>query len=215
MCGHGSVSVRHHPCRSLKEFADAGMMCDWSPQGKIFAAGAQDGRCMVWDARDRRLVARYTVQNAVRSVKFSSSPMDLLAFAEQEGRAHLVDTRMLDKKQASRRWARAHGMLGVDASRDDASGRVLAGAQAASEWGEHAGEHGGRNALCAGRDEARARMRGGYFGVGRRHVDAQDLLGRRTALILLGEPSLGQAGQPASVALAAAQVRVPRGLRKV
>jgi len=85
--------------RSLKEFADAGMMCDWSPQGKIFAAGAQDGRCMVWDARDRRLVARYTVQNAVRSVKFSSSPMDLLAFAEQEGRAHLVDTRMLDKKQ--------------------------------------------------------------------------------------------------------------------
>lgn len=82
-----------------RDFADAVLMCDWSPQGNLYAAGGQDGRCLVWDVRDRRAVARYLTHSAVRCVKFSSGPMDLLAFAESEGRVHLVDIRMLDHKQ--------------------------------------------------------------------------------------------------------------------
>lgn len=69
---------------------------------QVFAAGAQDGQCVVWDARDRRPVAKYRGLGAVRSVKFSSGPMDLLAFAEQEGRAHVVDTRMWCQAQVAR-----------------------------------------------------------------------------------------------------------------
>lgn len=41
------------------EACDAGMCCDWSPGGALFAAAFQDGVAAVWDHRSGRVVAHY------------------------------------------------------------------------------------------------------------------------------------------------------------
>ena len=85
--------------RSLREFSDAVMMCDWSPSQPIFAAVSQDGTCAVWDVRQRRVVAHFSAQGAIRAVKFSAGPMDLIALAECERSIRLVDARVMNRWQ--------------------------------------------------------------------------------------------------------------------
>ncbi|CAG9463104.1 unnamed protein product [Pedinophyceae sp. YPF-701] len=88
-----------HKTHTFQEFRDAGMACAWNPSGTLISAVSQDGRCCVWDAHSHRLLARYRTEGACRDVKFSSGPMDLLAFSEHTTRCHLVDARMLTRKQ--------------------------------------------------------------------------------------------------------------------
>lgn len=49
----------------------------------------------IWDARSKALVEKLKMGQPVRSIKFSSGPMDLLAFAEHEGVFNVLDARKL------------------------------------------------------------------------------------------------------------------------
>lgn len=84
--------------RVLTEATDAGMGCDWAPSGSCYAAAFQDGVAAMWDHRSG-LIARYRTPLACRSIKFSPSPLDLLAFAEHRARVHVVDQRMWGRLQ--------------------------------------------------------------------------------------------------------------------
>lgn len=81
------------------EARDAGMCCAWSASGRLFAAAFQDGTTCVWDHRSRAVVTRYHTPLACRNVKFSPAPLDLMAFAEHQGRTHVVDCRMWQRRQ--------------------------------------------------------------------------------------------------------------------
>jgi WD40 repeat protein len=81
------------------EASDAGMSCDWHPSGSLFAAASQDGCVVVWDARCLTPVTRFYTAMACRNVRFSPSPLDLMAFSEHRGRCHLADGRMWSRRQ--------------------------------------------------------------------------------------------------------------------
>ena len=52
----------------------------------------RDGSCL-------QAVVRLQTSQACRNVKFSSSPVDLLAFSEQTGRVQLIDSRCYGSRQ--------------------------------------------------------------------------------------------------------------------
>ena len=87
--------------RSYTEATDAGIGCDWSPtgSGSLFAAASQDGLTCVWDYRTEKVVARFCTPLACRNVRFSPAPLDVLAFSEHRGRAHIADARMWPRQQ--------------------------------------------------------------------------------------------------------------------
>jgi hypothetical protein len=86
-------------CCTFSEASDAGMSCDWNSTGTSFAVASQDGLVCVWDRRQRKSVARLTCHSAARCVKFSPTPLDLLAFTEHRNYLHLVDCRMWENRQ--------------------------------------------------------------------------------------------------------------------
>jgi WD40 repeat protein len=80
--------------RVYTESKDAGMSCDVSPSGSLFASASQDGGVCVWDRRIDAVVSRFKTRLACRNVRFSPAPLDVLAFSEHRSKAHLVDLRM-------------------------------------------------------------------------------------------------------------------------
>ncbi|KDD71854.1 hypothetical protein H632_c4285p0, partial [Helicosporidium sp. ATCC 50920] len=58
-----------------------------------------DGLVAQWDTRSAQCVLRVSCALAARTVKYAPAPLDLLAFAEHRGRAHLLDTRMPSRRQ--------------------------------------------------------------------------------------------------------------------
>ena len=104
----GTLAPTVRPCVCLAgyrqskvftEACDAGMCCDWSPSGALFAAVFQDGVAAVWDHRSSRVVAKLQQGSACRNVKFAPAPLDMLGFTEHKGRAHLLDMRMWGQQQ--------------------------------------------------------------------------------------------------------------------
>ncbi|GAB4818511.1 hypothetical protein N2152v2_005557 [Parachlorella kessleri] len=94
-----STPTGYRQSKVFTEACDAGMCCDWSPSGALFAAVFQDGVAAVWDHRSSRLVAKLQQGSACRNVKFAPAPLDLLAFSEHKGRAHLLDMRVWGQQQ--------------------------------------------------------------------------------------------------------------------
>lgn len=83
----------------VRGFSDVGMSCAWDPQGVRFAGASQDGSVSIWDRRSFKRIARIKTGCSCRCVKFSPSPMDLVAFSEDRGVCHLVDTRNMSTRQ--------------------------------------------------------------------------------------------------------------------
>lgn len=96
---HDATPSGYQLTSTFSEARDAGMSCDWSPSGLTFAAASQDGSVCIWDRRSKELVEKLHASRAVRSVKFSPVPLDLLAFSEHRGFVHLVDCRMWSRRQ--------------------------------------------------------------------------------------------------------------------
>lgn len=67
----------------------------------------------VWDVRTHRPIATQTAPRAVRSVKFSAQSVDLLAYAEHDANAHLVDTRRWGARQSLAVTAPHVGVSGI------------------------------------------------------------------------------------------------------
>ncbi|GLC39290.1 hypothetical protein PLESTB_001574000 [Pleodorina starrii] len=79
---------------SFQEAIDTGSSTAWSPSGTFLASAHQDGTLAVWDIRAAAAVHKYRLTTACRNVKFSpGGVMDLMAFAEHEDMAHIVDVR--------------------------------------------------------------------------------------------------------------------------
>lgn len=89
----------YRPLHVFTEAADAGMSCDWSPSGSIFAAASQDGLTCVWDHRTEEVISKFVTPLACRNVRFAPAPLDLLAFTEHRGRCHLADARVWPRQQ--------------------------------------------------------------------------------------------------------------------
>ena len=87
------------PVHIYTEATDAGMSCDWSPSGWLFAAAFQDGLTAVWDIRCQSPITKFYTSLACRSVRFSPAPLDLLAFSEHRERIHIADSRMWPRQQ--------------------------------------------------------------------------------------------------------------------
>eukprot|EP00191_Tetraselmis_sp_GSL018_P012966 CAMPEP_0177587326 /NCGR_PEP_ID=MMETSP0419_2-20121207/5578_1 /TAXON_ID=582737 /ORGANISM="Tetraselmis sp., Strain GSL018" /LENGTH=257 /DNA_ID=CAMNT_0019077341 /DNA_START=599 /DNA_END=1372 /DNA_ORIENTATION=- len=96
---YAATPTGHRRLRVFAEARDCGMCCSWNAAGSCLAAAAQDGSLCVWDVRSHKLVAKYSAQAPLRAVKFSSGPVDLLAFTEHTCNAHLVDSRMYGSHQ--------------------------------------------------------------------------------------------------------------------
>jgi len=111
---HQSTEDGYRKLGLLHGFTDVGMCCAWDPQGVRVAAASQDGSVCIWDRRSCKSIHRFTAQTSCRNVKFSTSSTDLLAFAEDSGTCHLVDTRNLNEQQ-------------ILQTNDDARSRVFAG----------------------------------------------------------------------------------------
>ena len=94
-----ATSVGYRLLHTYTVAKDAGMACDWSPSGSCFASASQDGLVCVWDARSEALVTKFCTPLACRNVKFSPSPLDLLAFSEHRGRCHIADSRVWSRQQ--------------------------------------------------------------------------------------------------------------------
>lgn len=84
---------------SFRETREPSMSCAWNAAGTCFAVAGQEGKAVVWDQRSGKVVARFRTAEACRNVKFAAAPVDLLAFSEQEGQVHLVDSRNYGSKQ--------------------------------------------------------------------------------------------------------------------
>lgn len=96
---HHATPTGYRPFQAYKYAIDAGMSCDYSPSGSMFAVASQDGLVTVWDTRSTSRVARFQTMLACRNVRFAPDPLDMLAFTEHRGRAHVADTRMFSKFQ--------------------------------------------------------------------------------------------------------------------
>lgn len=79
---------------------DAGMCCAWSPCGNLVAAAFQDGLIALWDSRSGQVESSLKTRLAARCVKIAPGPADLLAVAEHQGAAHLVDLRNTSEVQS-------------------------------------------------------------------------------------------------------------------
>ncbi|KAG2447859.1 hypothetical protein HYH02_007315 [Chlamydomonas schloesseri] len=79
--------------QSFREAHDTGISTAWSPSGSFLASAHQDGTLAVWDMRAATPVHKYRLNSACRNVKFSPGVLDLMAFAEHEDLAHIVDVR--------------------------------------------------------------------------------------------------------------------------
>lgn len=90
--------------REFQNYEDVGMCCAWDANNTCFAAASQCGTVCVWDRRSCKKVASFHSEQrqACRNVKFSSTPMDLLAFTEEKSRCHLVDARKMCQRQLLR-----------------------------------------------------------------------------------------------------------------
>lgn len=89
----------YYPTHIYTEATDAGMSCDWSPSGWLFAAAFQDGLTAVWDIRCQSPIVKFYASSACRNVRFSPAPLDLMAFSEHRGRCHIADSRMWPRQQ--------------------------------------------------------------------------------------------------------------------
>jgi methyl coenzyme M reductase alpha subunit len=58
-------------------------------------------------------VATQQVAHAVRTVKFSAEPVDLMAFAEHDNTFHVVDARKFNTRQSVRTSDASIGISGV------------------------------------------------------------------------------------------------------
>ncbi len=84
----------------LEASTDSLFTTGFHPTRPIFAAGSQDGSLLLWDQRFLSTPFKiiystrpHQPSGAVRSIKFSPAPLDLLLFTEASGYAHLVDIR--------------------------------------------------------------------------------------------------------------------------
>lgn len=87
---------------TFRECEDAGMSCCWNPYGSKFATASQDGVLCVWEFNEgmAHLVAKFKTENeACRTVKWSSAPLDLLLYTEHKDRFHIVDGRTFEISQ--------------------------------------------------------------------------------------------------------------------
>lgn len=99
---HQATEDGYRSLARLWGYSDVGMCCAWDPQGVRLAAASQDGSVCVWDRRSCKVIGRFKASMSCRNVKFSPSPMDLLAFTEDCGACHLVDTRNMTQRQTLR-----------------------------------------------------------------------------------------------------------------
>ncbi|EFJ40600.1 hypothetical protein VOLCADRAFT_99573 [Volvox carteri f. nagariensis] len=84
---------------SFREAHDTGSSTAWSPSGTFLASAHQDGTLAVWDVRAPTAVHKRRLATACRNVKFSPGVLDLMAFAEHEDLAHIVDVRQWSQVQ--------------------------------------------------------------------------------------------------------------------
>lgn len=98
---HQATPAGYRKIREFQDYHDVGMCCAWDANNTCFAAASQCGTVCIWDRRSWQKVARFhSLQNqACRNVKFSSTPMDLMAFTEEKYRCHLVDARKMCQRQ--------------------------------------------------------------------------------------------------------------------
>lgn len=97
----------------MQEYTDVGMCCAWDSKGIRFAAASQDGTTCVWDRRTCKPVHKFTCSAPCRNVKFSTTPMDLMMFAEETDAVHLVDTRKWSQQQILRMQGSETDISGV------------------------------------------------------------------------------------------------------
>eukprot|EP00892_Ulva_mutabilis_P003678 jgi/Ulvmu1/1682/UM115_0011.1 len=111
-----------------------GMCCTWHPWGHLFATAFQCGHLLIWDARCCQAVATMVAPRAVRSVKFSAEPMDIVAFAEHEQAFHLVDARNFGRRQTLHASAASSGISGMAFA--DSGSRLFVGidGRGVQEW---------------------------------------------------------------------------------
>ncbi|GMH33131.1 hypothetical protein BSKO_00965 [Bryopsis sp. KO-2023] len=101
---HQATPSGYQKLHELRNYSDVGMCCAWDAQNTCFAAASQVGKTCVWDRRSCELVASFQTDHrqACRNVKFSSTPMDLLAFTEEKHYCHLIDVRKMCRRQMLR-----------------------------------------------------------------------------------------------------------------
>ena len=91
---------------TLRSHADHIFSCAWSPDSKLLATGAQDGKIALWDSRSwaKPLATLPNLLSCSRSLHFSSDS-SMLVSAENEDVVSVFDTRALPSHEG------AHGNL--------------------------------------------------------------------------------------------------------
>jgi WD40 repeat protein len=103
------------------------MCCAWSPHGSLAASCHQDGTVAMWDARSGACVAHTTLPSAARCIKFSATPLDMVAVSEHEERVHLVDARAWRRRQVLALGSGHNGVSGIAFT--PSGGRLWVGAE--------------------------------------------------------------------------------------
>lgn len=117
---------------TLNEHSDHGFACSWSHDGRYTATGAQDGKVIVWDARNwsEPLAKMSCVMSSARSLHFTED--GALVVAEEDDVVSIYSHRGFDQRQDLRFFGPIAGLTVLDggseiivANADDTVGGLL------------------------------------------------------------------------------------------
>ncbi|KAK3720804.1 hypothetical protein LTR37_003467 [Vermiconidia calcicola] len=99
---------------TLQEHDDHGFACAWSPDGRNLATGAQDGKVVIWDARNWSKPVQFLqcLMSSARSVQFADH--EALVIAEDDDVVSIYDTRDFSARQDIRFFGSIAGVALLD-----------------------------------------------------------------------------------------------------
>lgn len=107
-------AARGTPLVTLKDQRDHGFACDWSHNGRLVAASAQDGKTIVWDARNwsKPVATLHGVVSCARSLHFTDN--GALVVAENDDLVRVYDASSYDTWQDIHFFGSVAGVALID-----------------------------------------------------------------------------------------------------